>query len=203
MFQQEVLRLSHGIPGLLTMGKKYDLLEVRAANSPDQNPDLVIMGDNNKPATYDSEHFSNPTPKNETIKTLLMIANNAYENGELKLFEEQSSVNRGDGLAQFIRREIIEACHENSDEEMLEIAGNAITQARRQLENIENEFSVLFPRDIANDTSTKFQFWANDVEELAFAQGISIIDSEEVFWKQAFNDQLKPIDALIKYHNRD
>lgn len=76
----------------------------------------------------------------ERIQKILEVANQAYENGELRIDEDIPDFERGDGLASFIRREIIEVLERNEDlsaKELAEMAYQAIQRSTQQLEDVE------------------------------------------------------------------
>jgi len=70
------------------------------------------------------------------IDTILNAANEAYENGECRINEELSNDARGDGLATFIRNEIIDVCTGEDESKQVDAAVDALLRARRQLDDV-------------------------------------------------------------------
>lgn len=68
---------------------------------------------------------------------ILKLVNEAYENGECRIDEDIPADERGDGLATFIRNEIIEVCQGIDDyEDALLNVEFALCRARSQLSDL-------------------------------------------------------------------
>ena len=69
--------------------------------------------------------------------TMLKAVNESHQNGECRIDEPITDENRGDGLASFIRTEIIEVCEGEDDHALqVELALNAMLSAREQLDDV-------------------------------------------------------------------
>ncbi len=70
-------------------------------------------------------------------KKILSAVNKAYQNGECRINEPISDSDRGDGLASFIRTELIEVCEGEGDPTLqVELSLNAMLSARAQLDDV-------------------------------------------------------------------
>lgn len=72
------------------------------------------------------------------IQSILDVANISYAEGEgqINQSEEQIGHYRGDGLAEFLRNEIIETCKGNAEAEMVDIAAHAVEVAIEELRGV-------------------------------------------------------------------
>jgi len=71
------------------------------------------------------------------VEKILKLVNEAYENGECRIDEDIPADERGDGLATFVRNEIIDTCQGEEDyDAALQIAEVALCRARSQLSDV-------------------------------------------------------------------
>lgn len=91
---------------------------------------------------------------NKIINTLLIAANEGYENGEMSLHVDLGRGNRGDTLADFIAAELREVIPGQHDfESARQVSIKAMETAVRQLQEVIRELSSVEPPAEINQPS--------------------------------------------------